>query len=210
MSGYFISLEGPDGCGKTTISEIIYDYFKNKGINIYLTREPGGTEIGEEIRDIILDKNNKNLSNKTEALLYAASRAQHVDEIIRPKLEKGALVLSDRYLLSSLAYQGVGRDLGIEEVLEINKFATGGLDPDLILFFHIDPKETLKRKLGHEADRLELEGEKFHQKVYDGYMEAKKIYKDKLVNIDASKSIEEVKTETIKIIEEKLKEEGLI
>ena len=210
MSGYFISLEGPDGSGKTTISKMIYEYFKSKGVDIYLTREPGGSEIGEKIRDIILDVNHNELSDETEALLYAASRAQHVNQLIRPKLDDNKVVISDRYLMSSLAYQGVGRGLGIEEVKAINYFGTGGLEPDLILFFNIDPLETLRRKLGHEPDRLELEGIKFHERVYEGYLKAKELYKEKVVIIDASHTIEEVRDEAISVIEKNLKEEGLL
>ena len=137
MKGLFITLEGPDGSCKSTIIKLIQEYLLNKGIDFIQTREPGGTSIGEDIRHIILDNKNTHMAAETEALLYAASRAQHVHEKIIPALEEGKLVLSDRFVLSSLAYQGVGRDLGIDKVKSINDFALGGLYTDLIFFFHI-------------------------------------------------------------------------
>lgn len=194
-------MEGPDGSGKTTILEIIKERLKDRSIDFVTTREPGGTKIGEDIRNIILDNNNTKLSHQAEALLYAASRAQHVDELIKPALEEGKMVISDRFLLSSLAYQGVGRGLGIDRVNDINQFGLDGLEPDLILFFHIDPLETLRRKTkGQEGDRLELEGDNFHKKVYEGYMQLLDRYEN-LVVIDASGTIEEVAESTLKEIE---------
>ena len=193
MKGIFIALEGPDGSGKSTIMKLIIDYFKEKNIDFISTREPGGTSIGEEIRHIILDKKNHNMSGETEALLYAASRGQHVHEKILPALEAGKVVITERFILSSLAYQGVGRQLGVEEVRLINDFAIKGLRPDLTLFFHVDPIHTLKRKNHEEeGDRLENEGDLFHKRVYSGYMELLNTYTDNLQIIDASKSIEEV------------------
>lgn len=203
MKGLFITLEGPDGSGKSTIIKLIGDYLSKKGIDFIMTREPGGTSIGEDIRHIILDNKNTDMGGETEALLYAASRAQHVHEKIIPALEQGKLVLSDRFVLSSLAYQGVGRNLGIESVKSINDFALGGLYPDLILFFHIDPEITLKRKTkGSSGDRLEKEGTDFHNKVYNGYMELLDLYPDKIELIDASLSKEEVLKSSIEKIEE--------
>lgn len=207
MRGLFITLEGPDGSGKSTVIKLIGDYFKTRNIEFIMTREPGGTSIGEEIRHIILDKNNTSIGWETEALLYAAARGQHVHEKILPALEKGELVLCDRFVLSSLAYQGVGRDLGIEEVKAINDFATRGIEPDLVLFFHVDPELTLQRKtksLG--GDRLEQEGNNFHRKVYGGYMDILKKYPDNIRIIDATKSIEEVLNQSIEEIEKLLKE----
>ena len=203
MKGLFITLEGPDGSGKSTIIKLIGDYLSNKGIDFIMTREPGGTSIGEDIRHIVLDNENTQMGKETEALLYAASRAQHVHEKIMPALEEGKLVLCDRFVLSSLAYQGVGRNLGIESVKKINDFALGGLYPDLILFFHIDPEITLKRKTKDSSgDRLELEGTEFHNRVYNGYMELLKLYPDKIKIIDASQSKEEVLISSIEKIEE--------
>lgn len=205
MAGVFITLEGPDGSGKSTIIKKIGDYLNKRNIDYIMTREPGGTHIGEDIREIILDNKNTNMGGETEALLYAASRSQHVHEKIIPALKKGKLVLCDRFLLSSLAYQGVGRGLGIEEVKAINEFGLRATNPDLILFFHIDPEVSLKRKTGKLAgDRLEKEGEIFHKKVYNGYMELLDLYPDKVKIIDASKTIDEVEKQCIDEIEKLL------
>lgn len=157
MAGQFITLEGPDGSGKSTIIKLLGEYLEEKGIDFIMTREPGGTPIGEEIRDIILDNKNTNMGPETEALLYAASRGgQHVHEKIIPALEKDKLVLCDRFVLSSLAYQGVGRQLGIKEVKMINDFALKGIYPDLILFFSHRSRDYIKKKdkknLGGEID----------------------------------------------------------
>lgn len=208
MRGLFIALEGPDGSGKSTISKLLSDYLRKKGIDFIVTREPGGTLISEKIRDIILDNKNINMSAETEALLYAASRGQHVHEKIKPALEKGTLVLCDRFVLSSLAYQGKGRGLGIKEVKAINDFAIKDVYPDLILFFHVDPELTLKRKTKNlGGDRLEQEGKEFHNNVYEGYMEILKMYPKNITIIDARKSIEEVLEQCINTIEELLQKE---
>ncbi len=202
MRGYFVSLEGPDGSGKSTILRLLNKYLLEKKINFLTTREPGGTHIGEDIRHIILDNKNTNMGPETEALLYAAARAQHVHEKIEPALREGKLVLCDRFTLSSLAYQGVGRGLGIEEVKGINDFGLRGLYPDLILFFHVDAELTLKRKIGKEStDRLELEGSEFHKKVYEGYKELLEKYPKNIKIIDASRTIDEVLKDSIREIE---------
>ncbi len=206
MNGIFITLEGPDGSGKSTIMKLIIDYFNNKNIDFIATREPGGTEIGEKIRNIILDEKNKNMAAETEALLYAASRGQHIEEKILPALKMGKVVLCERFVLSSLAYQGVGRNLGIEKVKMINDFAIKGVSPDLTLFFHVDPVVTLDRKTEKEGgDRLEKEGSKFHKEVYEGYMKLLSLYPENIEIIDASKSIEEVFHQSIYHIEKILK-----
>ncbi len=193
MKGLFITLEGPDGSGKTTILKMVEEELGNRGLDLVLTREPGGTKIGEKIRNIILDKENIDLGDETEALLYAASRAQHISELIEPTINRGGLVISDRFLLSSLAYQGVGRDLGIERVKMVNDFGLRNISPDLILFFHIDPEETLRRKTENNAgDRLELEGNNFHRKVYNGYKKLIKMYPENVVIVDATRPVEEV------------------
>ncbi|TJX13197.1 dTMP kinase [Tissierella creatinini] len=201
MQGKFITLEGPDGSGKSTLINLISEYMKNKGISFIITREPGGTPIGEEIRDIILDNNNTNMGAETEALLYAAARSQHIHEKIIPALSEGKIVISDRFLLSSLAYQGVGRGLGIENVKMINDFGLRGIYPDLILFLYIDPEITLERKTTLGGDRLEKEGKDFHKRVYEGYIELLKKYPKNICKIDASKTVEEVFNQAIVEIE---------
>lgn len=205
MPGVFITLEGPDGSGKSTFINKISEYMKNKDINFIVTREPGGTPIGEKIRNIILDNDNINMGAETEALLYAAARSQHVHEKIIPALKEGKIVISDRFLLSSLAYQGVGRGLGIENVKMINDFGLRGIYPDLILFFHVDPEVTLERKTTNGGDRLEQEGNDFHKRVYKGYIELLEKYPKNICIIDASKSVEEVFNQALSEIEKLIK-----
>ena len=205
MRGLFITLEGPDGSGKSTMIGLIGQYLKERAIEHVITREPGGTTIGEKIRGIIIDRENINMGPETEALLFAASRAQHVHEKILPSVMEGKVVVCDRFLLSSLAYQGVGRGLGIEEVKAVNEFGLRGITPDLILFFHVDPEVTLLRKTKEGGDRLEEEGGAFHREVYEGYMNLLNMYPDNIVVIDAEKSVEEVYTQTISALDRVLK-----
>ncbi len=211
MKGLFITLEGPDGSGKSTIARFLADYLKEKGYDVVTTREPGGTKISEDIRDIILDNNNTNMSYVTEALLYAASRAQHVSQKIRPAIEAGKIIICERFVLSSLVYQGIARGLGIEKVKEINDFAIQGVEPDLILFFDIPPDIALRRKTRkNQGDRLEREKLDFHERVYEGYLSLMEIYKDKIELIDATKTkddtFEQVKAALDNLLE-KSKEE---
>ena len=192
----FITFEGPDGSGKSTILDLVFEELRDE-YSVIKTREPGGTFISEKIRDILLDIDHE-ICPITEALLYAASRSQHVSEKIRPALKKGEMVLCDRYILSSLAYQGAGRELGIENIQKLNDFATENLEPDLVLFFNIDPLTVLERKKGIE-DRLELETDSFHEKVYQGYLEIldEKKEKENFIIIDATQSIEKVKNDVL-------------
>ncbi len=193
-SGFFISIEGGDGVGKTTAIKSLEEKLKQNGINYYLTREPGGSKISESIRNIILDKNNKEEDPKTEALLYAASRRQHLVEIVIPRLEKGELVITDRYIDSSLAYQGYARGIGIKKVYLINSFAIDNYLPDLTFFLELSPQEGLKRISNNKraVDRLDQEKESFHQKVYDGYHILIKKYRKRFVVVDASKTPDEI------------------
>jgi len=202
MSGIFITLEGPDGSGKSTIVKLLSKYLEEKKIDFIFTREPGGTPIGEDIRDIILNNKNIHMSPRTEALLYAASRSQHISEKIKPALEEGKAVICERFVLSSLAYQGVARGLGIEDVKSINDFAIEGVNPDLTLFFDVDPIYALNRKTNKkEGDRLEKEGLNFHKEVYDGYKELISMYPENIKVIDASKSVKETFEQVRKEIE---------
>ena len=203
----FITFEGPDGAGKSTIIKLVHEKLLQDGFNIVLTREPGGTPIAEKIRDIILDNSNQALDSRTEALLYAASRRQHLVEKIWPALKEGKIVLCDRFLDSSLAYQGGGRNLGVENVLNINLFATENTYPDLTLFFDVSPEVGLARVSKDKkrvADRLDNENENFHDKVYKTFKEIIEQNKNRIVVIDASKSIDEVVETTYKIIKERL------
>ncbi len=205
----FITFEGPDGSGKSTVSKLVKEKLEKDGISLILTREPGGSPIAEQIRNVILDKNNTSLDPRAEALLYAASRRQHLTEKIIPALKEGKLVLCDRFIDSSLAYQGGARNLGVDEILNLNLFATEGLLPDYTLFFNISPEEGIKRLSSDKqrvADRLDLESENFHDKVYDTFIELSKRFKDRYIMIDANLPLDEVVDITYKIIKEKLNE----
>lgn len=170
-----------------------------------MTREPGGTKIGEKIREILLDNSNLEIDDKTEALLFAAIRSQNVEEVIKPALSQNKLVISDRYVLSSLVYQGSARGLGVEKVKTINEFATDDLSPDYTFFLDVDPITVLERKkVSSKADRFEEEKNNFHKKVYEGYKNL--IKGDKYIVIDASRNIEEVANETLEKIKEILEE----
>ena len=198
MKGKFIVFEGSDGSGKTTVLDKVKEYLDDSGIDYVLTREPGGTEISEDIRGILLDKANKEMTPMTEALLYAAARAQHVEEVILPNIEAGRLVISDRYVMSSLAYQAYGRKLDYKEVKNINDYATRRLKPDYTIFLNVDPITVLNRKKNNvEADRLEEESEAYHERVYRGYQEMIAAQGDSFILIDASRSLEEVTAEVI-------------
>ncbi len=203
----FITFEGPDGSGKSTIIKKIHEKLVGEGYNIVLTREPGGTPIAEKIRNIILDNENQELDARSEALLYAASRRQHLVEKIWPALKEGKIVLCDRFIDSSIAYQGGGRNIGVENVLNVNLFATENTYPDLTIFFDVSPEIGLAR-VSHDkkrvADRLDNENENFHDKVYETFKEIVKNNPNRIVSIDASKSIDEVFDATYKIIKEKL------
>lgn len=203
----FITFEGPEGSGKTTVSNIIEKRLEDIGYQVVHTREPGGTPIAEQIRNIILDKANTMLDARAEALLYAASRRQHLVEKVWPALKEGKIVICDRYIDSSLAYQGGARNLGVENVLSINMFATEGTFPDMTLLFDITPEEGLKRiaaNANREVNRLDLEKIEFHKLVRNTFLELAKQYKDRYVIIDASKPLDEVVENTWKEILKKL------
>lgn len=210
MQGYFITFEGPDGAGKTTvINEVVKAIQGQCKREILVTREPGGSKIAEKIRDIILDPANTEMNAKTEALLYAASRSQHVSEIINPALKRGDLVISDRFVDSSLAYQGQGRELGIDEVAQINAFATGNLEPDLTIFLDLDPAQGLERiakaRSGSE-DRLEQEKLAFHEEVYQGYQEVNQKHLDRIKVVDASQDLPQVVAASVKLVKSRFPE----
>ena len=199
----FITLEGPEGSGKTTAVEAAVKELEARGYQIIRTREPGGTPIAEQIRNVILDKENTKMDPRTEALLYAASRRQHLVEKVWPVLKEGKIVICDRYLDSSLAYQGGARGLGIDNILNVNMFATENTFPDLTLLFDITPEEGLKRiaaNASREVNRLDLEKLEFHHKVRNTFLELAKKYPERYVIIDASKSREEVAKATLDAI----------
>ncbi len=206
MNNLFITFEGCEGSGKTTIINLLKEDFIKDNINFYLTREPGGSKISEDIRNIILDKANTNMDYMTEALLYAASRRQHLQEIVLPKLNNGYTVICDRYLDSSLVYQGVARNLGIDDVYNINMYATGGKLPDLTIYIDIPVEVGLSRIKTNNRDtnRLDLENINFHKMVRNGYLEIAKRYKDRIKVIDGNRSINEVYNDVKKVIYERI------
>lgn len=205
MKGLFITFEGVDGCGKTTQIEILQKKLENIGYDVVLTREPGGTKISEEIRDIILNIHNDGMSYVCEMMLYAAARAQLVKEVIQPAREEGKIVLCDRFVDSSYVYQGIARGIGIDVVREINEIALTGVYPDATVFFDISPEEAKRRRVGDD-DRIEREKMEFHRKVYEGYLSIAKIFPDRIHLIDASKSIEEVEDRVFECVKKILEE----
>lgn len=203
----FITLEGPEGSGKTSAINKVKEILESEGHKIVMTREPGGTNISEQIREVILNKENTSMDPRTEALLYAASRRQHLVEKIWPSVKEGKIVICDRYLDSSLAYQGFARNLGVEDILRINMYATENTFPDLTLLFDLDPEIGLGRinaDKNREVNRLDLEKLSFHKAVREGYLKLAKMYPERFVIIDASKSKEEVVAQTLKAIKERL------
>ena len=197
----FITFEGPDGSGKTTISRRVVEALILDGFDVVYTREPGGIEIAEEIRNVILDPKNIKMDVRTEVLLYAASRRQHLVEKILPALESHKLVVCDRFVDSSLAYQGVGRGIGIDEVLRINQFAIADHMPDLTLYLDVNAQTGLSRiKTRKFKDRLDQEDVSFHLEVVKGYEQVVERFKDRIVKIDGNRSIEAIVKEALEVI----------
>lgn len=206
MSGKFITFEGNDGCGKTTISSRIYETLKAEGYDVIFTREPGGISISEQIRSVLLDPKNTTMDGRTEALLYAAARRQHLVEKVIPALEEGKIVLCDRFIDSSLAYQGVARGLGIDEVYTVNEFAIDSHMPDATIFLKVDAEIGMARIASRgEKDRLDEEGEKFHRLVAQGYDEVLKRYQSRIHVIDAEQEVDQVFADTYRLIKDLVK-----
>ena len=199
--GYFITFEGPEGSGKTSVSSYIVKELLLRGFSVVHTREPGGIEISEEIRHIILDPKNTAMDVRTEALLYAASRRQHLIERVLPALSENKIVICDRFVDSSLAYQGHARKIGIDEVLAINEFAIEGLYPDFTVYLDIAAHEGLQR-LKHRKflDRLDQEALSFHEDVVDGYRIVNERFKHRIVIIDASQELKKVREEALEAV----------
>ncbi len=201
--GLFITFEGTDGSGKTTQIKLLEHYLKQKSFEVVLSREPGGTRVSEIIRDIILDPQNKEIVPLTEMILYAASRAQHVAEVIEPAIESGKIVICDRYVDSSYAYQGGGRGMDLKVIADVNRIAVNGTVPDITFFLDLDPEVAIKRRINSTgADRIEQEKLDFHRRVYDGYKKLSILYPDRIKTIDAEKSIEEISLQIINYIDE--------
>lgn len=206
-TGFFITIEGPEGAGKTTVMQDVFEQLQTEGYDLISTREPGGIRISERIREIILNNEFTEMDGRTEALLYAAARRQHLVEKIEPAMAQGKIVLCDRFVDASLAYQGYARGLGIDEVLSINEFAIGKLMPNLTLYFDVDPEIGLKRIAqndNRELNRLDVESLSFHQAVRTGYQEVVKRYPNRIHVIDASQSQEEVTKYVLNVLKKTL------
>ncbi|MDQ3981056.1 MAG: dTMP kinase [Actinomycetota bacterium] len=198
--GYFVVFEGGDGSGKSTQMSALVRWLEARGADVVTTREPGGTEIGRRVRDVLLDPDLGDMNPRTEALLYAADRAQHVAQVIRPALEAGKIVVSDRFIDSSLAYQGMARELGLEEVYDISRWATKGLMPDVVFFLSMESRLGLRRIDG-DPDRIEKEGSSFHDKVGAAYLELARRYPDRFVVLDANRPQSEVHQDVVEAFE---------
>ncbi len=193
QNGIFITVEGTDGSGKTTQIKLMEEYFKGKGYEVVLSREPGGTKVSEMIRDLVLDPANTDIAPVTEMILYAAARAQHVAQVIKPAVEAGKIVICDRFVDSSYAYQGCGRGVDLKIVADVNRVAIDGMIPDMTFFLDVDPELALRRRVNATgADRIEQEKIDFHRRVYEGYKNMALLFPDRIKTIDANKSIKDI------------------
>ena len=209
MKGLFITIEGNDGSGKSTVIQSLKEELAKLDVEVCYSREPGGSYVAEKIREVILDTDNMAMDDKTEALLYAASRRQHLKETVFPALEEGKIVVCDRFIDSSLTYQGIARGLGVDEVYNMNMFATEGFMPHLTIYLLVDPKIGLERKSHQkELDRLEKEKLEFHEKVYQGYLMLADRFKDRVRVVDGNVSIQEECKAVNDIILSFIKERG--
>ena len=209
--GLLVSLEGPDGAGKSSVLEALVPILEENGHQVVTTREPGGVPISEAIREVILDQKNTEMDGKTELLLYIASRRQHLIEKVLPALESGKLVIMDRFIDSSVAYQGFGRGLGVSDIEWLNRFATDGLKPDVTLYFDLDVEEGLARiarNKNREVNRLDLEGLDMHRRVRQGYLYAFENEPDRIVKIDASQTLESVVQDSLAILNKRLNDKS--
>ncbi len=204
MKGKLITFEGCEGCGKSTQVRLLQEYLQTTNQQFLMTREPGGTKISEKIRSIILDKDNKEMVDECEALLYASSRCQLLKERVLPALDRGEIVIIDRYYDSSFAYQAYARGLGYDFVAAANNFAINNAQPDITIFFDIDPYHAFLRKGGADsADRLELAGMEFHNKVYNGYRALMEKFPQRIIAIDASRSVDAIHNDVISLLKSK-------
>lgn len=211
MAGKFITFEGTDGAGKTTILNMVLDYLKEEmGDKLVTSREPGGNPIAESIREVILDRKNVDMDKRTEALLYAAARRQNIEQTVKPAIADNKLVICDRYLDSSIAYQGGGREIGEDAINEMNQFATEGFLPDLTIYFNLPVEEGLKRiaknRAEDEVDRLDVETIDFHNRVHAAYQRLAKANPERIKSVDAKQSIDAVYQNVLEILQPYLNE----
>lgn len=200
--GLFITFEGADGCGKTTQLKLLAEYLQKNGVDVLVTREPGAKGLGEKLRDILLNYDGV-VSDRCEAFLFLADRAQHIDTIVTPAVDAGKVVLCDRHIDSTAAYQGYGRGQDIVQINNLNMIATGGRKPDLTIVFDIDAETSLAR-VGSAKDRMESSGIEFFNRVRDGYLKIAALEPSRIKVLDATKSIDEVQQDVIELINSKL------
>lgn len=196
--GLFITFEGGDGCGKTTQIKLLDEYLRNKGYETLLTREPGSKGLGIKLREILLNYDGE-VSPRAESFLFLADRAQHVDCIIKPALEKGIIVLCDRHTDSTVAYQGYGRGLDLEQIYKLNEIATNGLKPDLTIVLDVDV-ETSQKRVGSEKDRMESAGVEFFERVRKGFLEIAKLEPERVKVVDSTQTIEEIHKQILELV----------
>ncbi len=204
----FVTLEGPDGSGKTTQEKLLTDYLQARGLAVVCTREPGGTEIGEQIRDVIVSATSAAIRDETEVLLFSAARAQIVGQLIRPALAEGKIVLCDRYADSTLAYQGYGLGLDLDALRAITRFATGGLVPDVTFYIDVPVEAGLARKRGGDVNRLDEKDVAYHRRVRDGYLQMAQEEPQRWVVIDGTQAREEVQRQIRERLNAELKRRG--
>ncbi|WP_214712707.1 dTMP kinase [Exiguobacterium sp. s55] len=211
MKGMFITVEGPDGSGKTTQLQLLVQSLTEQGYEVVVTREPGGTKVGNSIREVLLSPEHDEMTPRVEMMLYAASRAQNIDQVIRPALHRGAVVVCDRFVDASIAYQGYGLQYDLSQILSLNDWATAGIKPDLTFLFDLTPDQANHRvKDRGQLDRIESRDESFHQRVYEGFQILLEQHPERMVRIDANASIETIQDEVLDITLERLKERGVM
>ena len=206
MKGIFITFEGTEGCGKSTQIDLLKNWFEKNSIEAFFTREPGGPEISEKIRQLLLDPSNTAMLPETEVLLYMASRSQHTGQWIIPRLNNGIHVISDRYTDSTIAYQGAARDIPLSQIEMLNSFATFGIKPDVTFIFDMDVEKGMARIASRSKDRLEQENINFHKSVRNGFMNVAKTESDRCIIVNAEKTIEEIHTFIVNSLKERYKE----
>nr|WP_251130211.1 dTMP kinase [Exiguobacterium sp. s141] len=207
----FITVEGPDGSGKTTQLQLLVQSLTEQGYEVVVTREPGGTKVGNSIREVLLSPEHDEMTPRVEMMLYAASRAQNIDQVIRPALRRGAVVVCDRFVDASIAYQGYGLQYDLSQILSLNDWATAGIKPDLTFLFDLTPDQASHRmKDRGQLDRIESRDESFHQRVYEGFQILLEQHPERMVRIDANASIETIQDEVLDITLERLKERGVM